>query len=52
WSLHYKHDIWHIALTLSKICHATHELLKLNNKDPKHLFEGNTLICCLIHISM
>ncbi|EGG03078.1 uncharacterized protein MELLADRAFT_75362 [Melampsora larici-populina 98AG31] len=39
-----KREIWRIALTLSKIRRAARELLKLEDKDPKRLFEGNALI--------
>lgn len=39
-----KREIWRIGLTLSKIRRAARELLKLEDKDPKRLFEGNALI--------
>lgn len=43
-----KREIWRIALTLSKIRRAARELLKLEDKDPKRLFEGNALIRCVV----
>ena len=47
-----KKEIWRIALTLSKIRRAARELLKLHEKDPKRLFEGNAIIRRLIRIGV
>ncbi|KAG8904775.1 40S ribosomal protein S9 [Tulasnella sp. 403] len=47
-----KHEIWRVALTLSKIRRAARELLKLEPKDPKRLFEGNALIRRLVRIGV
>jgi small subunit ribosomal protein S9e len=44
YGLRNKREIWRIGLTLSKIRRAARELLKLEDKDPKRLFEGNALI--------
>lgn len=47
YGLRNKREIWRIGLTLSKIRRAARELLKLEDKDPKRLFEGNALIRCI-----
>ncbi|KAF8310369.1 40S ribosomal protein S9, partial [Clavulina sp. PMI_390] len=52
YGLRNKREIWRIALTLSKIRRAARELLKLEPKDPKRLFEGNALIRRLVRIGV
>ncbi|PVU99893.1 hypothetical protein BB559_000311 [Furculomyces boomerangus] len=47
-----KNEIWRVAYTLSNIRRAARELLKLESKDPRRLFEGNALIRRLIRIGV
>ncbi len=39
-----KREVWRVQLTLAKIRKAARELLKLEEKDPKRLFEGAALL--------
>jgi small subunit ribosomal protein S9e len=52
YGLRNKREIWRISLVLSKIRRAARELLKLEAKDPKRLFEGNALIRRLVRIGV
>lgn len=38
-----KHEIWRVAYTLSNLRRAARELLTLDDKDPRRLFEGIAL---------
>lgn len=44
YGLRNKREIWRVAFTLAKIRKAARELLTLDDKNPKRLFEGNALI--------
>lgn len=47
-----KREVWRVKLTLAKIRKAARELLTLEDKDPKRLFEGNALLRRLVRIGV
>jgi small subunit ribosomal protein S9e len=52
YGLRNKREIWRIGFTLSKIRRAARELLTLDEKDNRRLFDGNALIRRLIRIGV
>ncbi|KAJ2059832.1 ribosomal 40S subunit protein S9B [Coemansia sp. S146] len=52
YGLRNKREIWRVAYALSNIRRAARELLKLEAKDARRLFEGNALIRRLIRIGV
>lgn len=51
YGLRNKREVWRVKYTLARIRKAARELLTLEEKDPKRLFEGNLIFGSLLSLS-
>ena len=47
-----KREVWRVQLVLAKIRKAARELLTLEEKDPKRIFEGDALIRRMVRLGL
>ena len=52
YGLRNKREVWRVKFTLAKIRKAARELLTLDEKDQRRLFEGNALLRRLVRIGV
>lgn len=52
YGLRCKREVWRVQLTLAKIRKAARELLTLDERDPRRLFEGDALIRRIVKLGL
>ena len=52
YGLRNKREVWRVQLTLAKLRKAARELMTLDEKDPRRLFEGESLIRRIVKLGL